>query len=675
MTFKTSWYKISPAVFRENLRRLWYIPTIAFVFMFIFALIPIYMIDTKDSLAQYLHFMFGNKHPGTIMINMILPVVSALSVFRYMHGTASVTYINSLPYSRGRLFNTNLLTGWLLSVVPSIALSLIFLIISKPVYYKESVYGSDMVTNINVFAPSVILTWLGLSVVSITFVYAISVFAGTVTGTTVHHLIGAIGFNALFPCVSLALSTYGEKYLTGFVFNSDVTFALSPVLRFIAHPEYITNAKYMSIYIGVGILVFVLSYFLYQIRQMERAGDGVTFGFMVPIVSYIFAFFGMTAMALYLWGMAGSREEYFYLGLITGAFIFLTIGRMVVLKTARVFNKALVKNLVIYGIVATLFVSAFAIDVFGYAGKTPPLSKIDYIKFEYTVYDGDADYGYDRYNAQFFKPLKPGISTNSESGGEMSLIISDRENIKFFTELQKDAFGGKNAKFADPYESTGRAYISYFNGNKKLLRRSFEINIDEFNKYLNDVFFTKEIKDFYSFNNLVAPVKSASIWGVGGIHDPEKVKNLMAALEKDFQNSGNIGPSTGISIDLQFDWSGKKFNPYESGQLRYEETMRVLLKETDVNTLECLKSMGINIDSIGTQNIESVKVTYLGKTVKMDNPSKYGDLFREVSTDTWLNSLPDDNLYKCEITMKSGYTHVVRFSPDNVPWPIEELFI
>ena len=64
MRYKASYCRIAPSIFIENLRRFWYIPTIAFIFMFLQMVLPIVMIGSKNFLGSYLELMFWNKHPG-----------------------------------------------------------------------------------------------------------------------------------------------------------------------------------------------------------------------------------------------------------------------------------------------------------------------------------------------------------------------------------------------------------------------------------------------------------------------------------------------------------------------------------------------------------------------------------------------------------------------------------
>lgn len=672
MRYKASYCRIAPSIFIENLRRFWYIPTIAFIFMFLQTVLPIVMIGSKNFLGSYLELMFWNKHPGLWGINLILPIASALGIFRYLHTVSGTAYINALPFSRDRLFNTNLLTGWLISIVPTLLLGGILLIMSRPVmsvFTGEWDYSGEIPAKaaINVFAPQVICAWMGVSILTITFIYAISVFAGVVTGTTVHHLIGSVGFNFLVPAAVLTLAGYSEKYLSGYAFNESQLLSFSPWLYAVG--KNTLGVKDLIIYIVVTVAILLLCYWLYKMRHMERAGDGVAFGFMLPFISYIFAFFGMSGMGFYL-EQIGESEIYFYVGLILGALLFFVIARMILLKTARVFDKRLLKNLLIYAVVAVLFVSSFTMDWFGYETRIPKLSSISSAQLKI---DNNSEEYSNRFSPQFFKlsERKVGDNPKYELDSLAEFVLSDSENIKEISELHRNLLANVSPHYN---EDEGLVRLTYnIQGDRKIQRRYECVSM---RKLLNDkrirkIYTSKEFKRQYSLYNLAYPVESVYIWGYGVVSEPEKVRGLIAAMEEDFQNSKSadtILSTGGIKLYMQF-------KPGSDGVMY--EPMSIAVDESGKATKAWLQSNGVNIEDIDTKNIKSIKICHAGKVVVskskyvLDHIANYNYYYTVPEVDEFLD---ESQLYRCVIEMKSGKIHTLLYEPENIPWAIEEEF-
>lgn len=674
MTYKASYCRFAPSIFIENLRRFWYIPTIAFIFMFLQTALPIVMVSDKNDLGGYLELMFWNKQPGLLGINLILPVVSAIGIFRYLHTVSGTTYVNALPFSRDRLFNTNLLTGWLISIVPTLLLSAVLLIMSTPVIYEVGGiwHGGGEIPGkmVDVFAPHVIFAWMGLSVLAITFVYAVSVFAGVVTGTTAHHLIGAIGFNFLLPAAVLTFGGYSEKYLSGYAFDGELVLSFSPWLFTIS--KNTMGAKYVIIYIAVIVAILLLCYYLYKRRHMERASDGVAFGFMLPLVSYVFAFFGMSGMGFYLEEI-GRSKIYFYIGLILGASLFFIIARMIVLKTARVFDKRLLKNLLIYAVAAALFVTSFAMDWFGYETRIPKLSSISNVQLKINSYG--AEYS-NRFSSYFFKPLEETANNRPDYGPLpfTEFVLSDPENVKAISDLHRDILAKMSPVDTDYDSSGGMVRLTYnVQGKRKMHRRYEFVSINEFfnNKHMQRVYTSKEFKRKYSFYNFAYPVESIYIWGYGVISEPEKVKGLIASMEEDFRNSksaATIFASDGVKLNIAFKHNVDK-DVYD--------TMNIIVDESSKATREWFMSNGINFEDSDIKNIKSIKIHHGGKVVEssskyvLEDIAAYNYYYVGSNANEFFN---ESEFYICVVEMRSGKTHNFVYHRDNLPWSIEEEF-
>ena len=193
--------------------------------------------------------------------------------------------------------------------------------------------------------------------------FSVAVFAAIVTGNNLMHLMTSYFFIFLIPLLYAVFNVYFQLYLFGFDLSGnwmDICLSISPYTAIINGRGYFSTYEVLY-YIGTIFAMLVISAVLYNKRKLERASDSLAFGFMKPVICYIIAFLGMTMLGFYFQEL-GEERIYLYAGFAAGTVIFFIIGQMIVMKTARVFNKEGLKSFAVYALIAIVFLAGLNLD-------------------------------------------------------------------------------------------------------------------------------------------------------------------------------------------------------------------------------------------------------------------------------------------------------------------------
>ncbi len=399
MKSAASCFKIPMSVVREDLRRYKAIPILALLGYIIFAIVPLVLsFKLYDDSAEFytLYSLVSDlmsNHSFTTIINTLwFPVVTGVLVFSYMQKKGSSVSVHAQPFTRGQLFRGHALSSIIMIFIPVILCGIILLAISKPIFVTENGTAfatSEMAASLklsqadidsaqNIFSASAILKWTTGNLIQVFYVFAITAFAGMITGTAVHHFIAACGFNIIAPLMMQLINMYERKYYFGMVniTNSSKADLCAPTM-------YLINIGSMSlkaalVYIAIAIIILAASLYLYRIRSLERATEGVVFRPVGIAITLLFAFLGMSFTNLILSGLFDDGSIAMeIISYVAGALIGIVIARMIVAKSLRIIDKDFIKSVVIYAVLAGIFFAILGFDLFGVEKKVPELDQFD----------------------------------------------------------------------------------------------------------------------------------------------------------------------------------------------------------------------------------------------------------------------------------------------------------
>jgi len=579
---KASYFSISMPLIRENMRRFWAVPVLAFLVYFLSGVFPILM-AYKDlaSLAYYIEMSLHNMQPFFMGAHLLVPVITAVLLYRYLQNVSSVAVMHSMPFTRSKLFNSGFVSGLILITVPILLNGIILLLLSKPTYRQWGYAENLTISTVNVFSTGEILNWIGTSVLIVLVLFSVAVFTGIVTGNNLMHLLTSYFFIFLIPLLYAVFNFYFQEFLYGFDLSGnwmDICLSISPYTGVLQGGGYFGTIEVLY-YIGTILIMLVVSAILYNKRKLERASDSLTFGFMKPILCYIIAFLGMTMLGFYF-QVLGEEKLYMYAGFAAGTVIFFIIGQMIVTKSARIFNREGLRYFLVYVLVAVLFLVGLNADITGFEKRVPDPQKINSAGFEAYFNSVMWRSGNSRGEALLTTP------ENLEALTEFHRSILD--NRERFEQAQGNQF---TSSLQLEYDMKGlpdmnrRYIIDYgFWADSPEMKRIFESA--EY-KSKNSLYSVKA--DTYTRAYLYSEISSDRDME---IRDARLVEELVSCMEKDFRAMSyedlvSLRPSY-VSIEIQYTYTeeGVLGGTGNTGHMSFQVPL------SGENTINWLKAQG-----------------------------------------------------------------------------------
>src|SRR5665647_21809 len=597
MKSQKSYFSISLPLIRENLRRFWAIPAISFLIYFLSGIFPIIISYSKiDTVAYYINMSLTNLQPFYMAAHLIMPVLTAVVIFRYLQSASSTTMMHSLPFSRYKLYNSNLLSGLIMIITPVLLNGLIMLAIAKPAFNNLGMDPSSLAGAADTFTRGAILGWMWQSILIILVVYAISVFAGLVTANSIMHFATALGFNFLVPALYAVFVFYFGSYLYGFNVSGDwsaTCLSISPFLETFNLNNDGGNFPplHQLYYVLNALALFVLSSFLYTRRKLEKASDSLAFEFMVPIICYLVTFFGMTLLGLWFKSLNQDSEFYTYAGYAAGAIIFFIIGRMIVMKTPRVFNLKILISFAIYSLIAVIFFAGLAYDITGFETRVPDVNKISTASLENSFLQNS----YGKYNTGIYRDM------SSKDLYKMHAQLKSASNIEALTALHESILEKRT-----DFETNNKKLIQYnigFDysiGTLYALERIYAVDYYFLrdSKELKTIYESEEFKNMHSLQNLnYNKITSITFSNPANYDTPVIIKNpndiamLLKLMDEDYA-------AETYSEAMSLDW------PYAVAAINYKmedrtskkivsSTTDLVIRESYMKTIGWLAEKGL----------------------------------------------------------------------------------
>jgi len=346
-----------PALLREQLKRFWAIAALTMLFYMLFVFLPIY---SSDGITQARDMASLLSSGGAANVALfIAPFAAVISLFSYLFSPSATTFFHALPTNKNQLLCTNMLAGFILTLMPLIALCLLILI---PIYAPmeadlPSWQSLPWINGYRLTEGELINTvsrvaafFLQSAIVTISF-FVLFVLAATLAGT------GAI---AIILCVFLPFlpaTVYGVIYMFAvehfaFSFYND-----HEVWRFF--DDFFMTLDWGALALRTAILL-PITHFCYHKRRLERTGDTIVFHPFKNFLIFLFSVWGMILMGTAFEWMFGDNAV--YLGFVLGFPTAFIILQMIMEKTFQIRHK-FSSLLTFGGIAAALYFVLFIISL------------------------------------------------------------------------------------------------------------------------------------------------------------------------------------------------------------------------------------------------------------------------------------------------------------------------
>ncbi|NJJ41748.1 DUF6449 domain-containing protein [Paenibacillus apii] len=352
---------------RQNLRQHSWI-AVVYLLGLLFAL-PLQMFlggnGNPDSPPQKVKDLFYISGSLTMLFTLSLPVAAGLLLFRYLQHKGAADMAHSLPLRRKHLLTVQLLSGFILLLVP--------------VWITALTAGVVQGWDGNMFLYSGADVWSWGAIVSLLslFLFTLTAFAGICLGITV--LQGIVVYILLIlPAVLSQMALFHlSMYLYGFPYNNlrGIDY-WSPLLHMININAVPYSWGELGIYAALIVLFVLLSYVLYRKRQVETAGQAIAFTYFNPLFKGGVMLCAMLISGTYFAQMRPGGIGWAVAGFAIGAVIGYAGAEMVIRKSWQILNRKLPLRFAGYVVVLGLLLYLPVSPLTGFETRLPAADKV-----------------------------------------------------------------------------------------------------------------------------------------------------------------------------------------------------------------------------------------------------------------------------------------------------------
>ncbi len=398
MQYKRSCFNTTLA--RHTRRRFWPLPVLIFLFFLVTMVLPYYTEMTRiasDRIDVLAHAETVVSYAGStheteaqwfqrvsrynvydyavlmVIVQAVTALFSGLLVMHHIHGRKQIQFYHGLPLSRRCVYTTHVIMGIFMGLVPVLLSEAILGIIAL-------CFGAELFP---------VLQLMGVTLSVFLIFYSLAVLAGVLAGQTFGAVCLYGGLHCAVAAVSLGGAGIMGYILPGFgegILLEDLTIALTPMAKLYDYASPLITDIGLGIpygfslwgFVGYGIAgaaILALTYFLYQIRPGEAAGEMIAFPvirLICKILVSLMVGLGGAVVVITLWNPASDLPAALILTLAALLMILGWAGaEMVIRKTFRVFGKTSVFQCLSLTAVVLLLLTGARMDLFGYVNRVP----------------------------------------------------------------------------------------------------------------------------------------------------------------------------------------------------------------------------------------------------------------------------------------------------------------
>ncbi len=656
MTSKTSLFNRS--IFLNNLRRLWWGSLLYFIILVLVMPMQISM----SGVTYYAEFQQASNPPSVfdsllfrnsfslfaIGLLIVVPVLVSLLLFRYLHVKKQAAAIHSLPVTRLSLFVTNFVSGIVLMYLPILLNGIILMC-----YCTFGGYCSVMPMT-SIFA------FVGLQLLFSAVLFAVPVFFAMLTGNTILQVI----FTYASYYLPIGLCT-GVSYLMSLVlfgYRDNITF-LDPLFEQIPifqlirafNGDHTFGAIDVIFLLILTVLLLVFAYLFYRRRNLETAGDAISFQWLKPVFKYLVTICLCVLVVTYSSALNNQISVLTGILFLTAAVVAYFGSEMLMRKSFRVFH-CWRGFLVFIAIVAVISAGVKA-DVFGYEKRIPDIANVS-----------SASYGTEDMNIRD-APKFPVAPASASYGTEDFATNTERvegevdnpETIQLIADVHRSIIAHKQELLEAPYpDSAGnRRYyrtISYRMKDGEIFTRHYRIDEAVIEDALKPLYESQDYKKAYfdvvrrfqDTDFTSAEIHSSYSYSM----DSDTAKEVYRLILADIDTLGyeDINPADkDVLCTVSFTkMDDKKQTVARSADIHITPNFK--------NTIAYLREHNIyQRVVISPANVEKIMVSVLNETVgEMTDKEAIRKLLEDYRKGNFLKSVPGEENYEIIAVMENG---------------------
>lgn len=284
-------------IFKKNVVLYW--PLWAVYTVFLFCMQPgsiwIYNYNANfrtgyDMMQRVRDLISALSMEGYIALIAFFAIFYGMALYSYLYNSKSANMIHALPVDRTQLFGTNVLSGLAFLIVPQVFVAILSTIVCLA-------YGITRVHYLGIW----LLMAMGTSFVAFAFVTFCAMFTGILVALPVYVIIVNLLSHWVYYIIYVVVTTFGYGVNDiGAVFGQKAAEMTSPFFCFMGYVgiyrdyDMVGNLRgigvkgvgILCVYLVVAVVLYVLSYMIYQKRKIESAGDLITIGWVKPLFRF-----------------------------------------------------------------------------------------------------------------------------------------------------------------------------------------------------------------------------------------------------------------------------------------------------------------------------------------------------------------------------------------------------
>ncbi len=307
------------------------------------------------------------------VFEVCISLLCALCGFTYLHKKKEEHFFCSLPLKKDTLYRSNLLSGFLFYAIPwlvTLLLTTPFVMLwAKEYSFFLYSYMYSMVARLAVFV----------------IAYSTAVLATVLSGRRFFAALLFLLLNYMFPLIEELFYLCLEDNLFGLTFERNgISIYFSPISYAVGfvqeiYTDYDLPWLDMGLYVGVALLLFLLSGYLCRRRKTENAEQTLVFPSLTLFVQYLLTLMiaFLAAIIMVEFDVIFDYDSPLAIPIVCLLPVAFFLCRMIILRTVKVFKgKALLQcgALVLFFAGVLLF---FRFDILGLTRHIPEVDKVE----------------------------------------------------------------------------------------------------------------------------------------------------------------------------------------------------------------------------------------------------------------------------------------------------------
>lgn len=502
---------------------------------------------------EYVEFenLFSSQQMIQFVLVIVIPVLLAIFLFRFLQMKQASDFIHSLPITRRNIYFHMIGTGIGFIGLPILFTGSIMILFHSAIDIERLYTISD------------IWSWMGITFILEVLIFSVAVLIGMVTGLSA--LQGLLTYIILVLPVGLfILFAANLKFLVA-GFSSDYYLSanmngISPLLAATEMEKITLFSVDTLIYSILTVLFLFCSLFLYERRKLEHVSQAFVFPKIKPLFKFGLTICMMLFSGLYFSETTG-KPGWIFFGYIVGSLLGFYLGEIVLQKTWRI--RVNLKGYVAFMVVIIILALILKIDPIQYKGKVPDEKMIS------QIYIG---------NSPIF--FEDGTSNNA------STYLKEKENIDAIRLLHQQIIEkGKNVSVGELNDGQSVFLIYELKNGKRLAREYYLQNYDSYLPLLAKIHESSEYKKTVNelLNVSAKDVSKIRITASGQVDksvtitDGHQLEAAVRALSEDLNNQSFAQMITSFgdyaSIDIHLNNNKIIYMKWDSSYTQFSKWM------------------------------------------------------------------------------------------------------